>query len=270
MTRPPETSRPRYIGAALLDRASALRPVARGREIVRASRAPEPSEPAPDGLAYPPARLRVLVTQADDPESFFRRGHVTAAAIVDALEQAGVAPSELRDVLDFGCGCGRVARHFKDEPWNLSGCDYNESAVAWCRRHLPFMNAAANGLEPPAPYPDDAFDLVYAVSVLTHLTDELGRAWIREWRRIVRPGGLLLVTTMGDLYRPQLSSSRLARYDSGEPVVRKRRLEGMNACVAFHPAMYVTGALLRGMDIRSVIPGGTTAFPQDIYVARVP
>jgi hypothetical protein len=108
------------------------------------------------------------------------------------------------------------------------------------------------------------------VSVLTHLSDDLGRAWIREWRRIVTPGGLLLVTTMGGLYRHQLNSSQLEQYDSGAPVVTKQRLEGMNACVAHHPPTYVTGTLLKG-DLIVAIPGGSaSAFPQDIYVARVP
>jgi 2-polyprenyl-3-methyl-5-hydroxy-6-metoxy-1,4-benzoquinol methylase len=264
-------SRPRYAAAALLDRASAARPVARAREIVRAARAAEPRELAPDGLPYPPARLRVLVSDGSDAEWFFRRGADAATAIVDILDRAGVATSDVHDVLDFGCGCGRVTRHLTDEPWSLSGCDYNVSAVEWCQRHLPFMQATVNGLEPPTRYSDDQFDLVYALSVITHLTDDLGRAWIEEWRRMIRPGGLLLVTTIGEVGRQQLNARQRERYDSGEPVVTKEGLQGMNACVAHHPPRYVTGTLLAGLDVLAVVPGGTPPnFLQDAYVARVP
>ena len=51
----------------------------------------------------------------------------------------------------------------------------------------------------------------------------------------------------------------------------KQRLEGMNACVAHHPPAYVTGTLMRGLDLLAAVPGGTGAeFLQDVYVARVP
>ena len=218
MTRPPDMSRPRYLAAAVLDRVSAFRPVSRAREAVRAAGASNPTGLAPDGLPYPPGRLRVLVMDGNDPEGFFRGGRRSATAVSHGLERAGIGLSDIRTVLDFGCGCGRVTRHFREQPWNLHGCDYNTDAVDWCRANLPFMTAAVNELEPPAPYPDDRFDLVYAVSVLTHLTDELGRAWIREWRRMIRPGGLLLVTTIGDRGRHQLNPRQMEHYDGGEPL----------------------------------------------------
>jgi SAM-dependent methyltransferase len=263
-------SRPRYAAAALLDRASALRPVARGRELVRAVRAAEPAGPAPDGLPYPPARLRVLVASGDT-DGYFHGGRAAATAIRAALDRAGMAPSNFEDVLDFGCGSGRVARHLKDEPWRLSGCDYNRASVDWCDRHLPFMTASPNDLEPPAPYPAESFDLVYAISVVTHLTDALGRAWIREWSRMLRPGGVLLVSTLGDRRRHLLNARQLELYDNGRPVVTKEHLQGMNVCVAHHPAPYVTGTLLSGLELLAEMPGGTsTGFRQDAYVARVP
>ena len=272
MTRPHGMSRPRYLAAALLDRATALRPVARGREIVRAASTDDPPGLALDGLPYPPASLRVRVMERPaDQERFLATGRDTAAAILHTLGAGGVDPDCLGHVLDFGVGSGRVARHFGDRPWDLHGCDCNPRAVAWCRDNLPFLTAAVNGLEPPAPYADDTFDLVYAFSVLTHLTDAVGRGWIAEWRRIVRPGGLLLVSTLGDPFARGLSAGQRRRYDRGLPVVTKPRLEGMNACVAHHPPSYVTGTLLAGLDVIAVTPGGSLpGLRQDLHLARLP
>ena len=271
MTRPRGMSRPRYVGAALLDRATALRPVARGREIVRGARAADPSGLAPDGLPYPPGSLRVLVMEGNaDPGRFLATGRDTAAAILHTLEAGGVDPDALGRVLDFGTGCCRIARHFKDRPWDLHGCDYNPRAVTWCRENLPFLTAAVNDLEPPAPYPDRTFDLVYAYSVLTHLTDRLGRAWIAEWRRLVGPGGLVLVTTLGDAVADRLGAAGRRRYENGLPAVTKPHVEGMNACVAHHPPSYVAGTLLAGLEVIARTPGGTCpGVRQDMFLARV-
>ena len=72
-------------------------------------------------------------------------------------------------ILDFGCGCGRVVRWWRDLPAEIHGSDFNPTLVRWCRENLPFGVFEVNRPEPPLPYPDDSFDLVYALSVLTHL-----------------------------------------------------------------------------------------------------
>ena len=64
-------------------------------------------------------------------------------------------------MLDFGCGCGRVMRWWKDlESTRLHGTDYNPYLVAWCRQNLPFAEFSVNGLEAGLDLPDGHFDLV--------------------------------------------------------------------------------------------------------------
>jgi SAM-dependent methyltransferase len=131
------------------------------------------------------------------------------------------------------------------------------------------METRVNAMEPPSPYPDDNFDLVYAVSVLTHLTPQLADAWIADFARVLRPGGLLFVTTHGDPYRSKLTSAERARYDRGEPVVQRSRMAGANACAAYHPSSYVTGHLLRGFELLSVAGDDPDPpRPHDVYLAR--
>jgi SAM-dependent methyltransferase len=233
---------------------------------VIAARAPEPQSEAPDGLPIPPARLRVLVDGHGDPDGFLRDSRAGADVIRYALADAGRSLSG--SVLDFGCGCGRTTRNWAALGLDLHGCDYNPRLVEWCRENLPFMEATVNGLEPPAPYEHSTFDVVYAISILTHLTEELAARWVSEWRRILRPGGVLVVTTIGDSYREQLSAAGRERYDAGEAVVKAPRVEGLNACVAHHPQSYVVDELLADFDVLAFVPGGTVpSFQQDAYVA---
>ncbi|MCP6725914.1 class I SAM-dependent methyltransferase, partial [Klebsiella pneumoniae] len=80
-------------------------------------------------------------------------------------------------VLDFGCGCGRVTRWWADFEGAVAGSDVNAEAVAWCRENLGFASFEQNALAPPLDFDDASFDLVYALSVFTHLTEELQLAW---------------------------------------------------------------------------------------------
>ena len=219
----------------------------------------------------PPARLRVLVDGHGDPDLFLTQSAEAAAMIRGTLASAGVALDDLRSVLDFGCGCGRTARAWASLGLDLHGCDYNAEPVAWCAEQLPFMQVQRNALEPPAPFPDERFDLVYAISVLTHLTEPLAEQWVAEWTRMLKPGGLLLATTHGDAYRAGLSRRAGPRYDAGEAVVKAGRIQGLNACVAHHPPVYVRTRLLAGLEVLAHVPGDPAGgFRQDAYLARRP
>ena len=99
---------------------------------------------------------------------------------------------------------------------DVRGTDASAAAVEWCRRNLAFARFETNGLAPPLPYGDAGFDLVYALSVFTHLTVELQQAWLRELRRVLRTDGLLIVTTHGAAYRGRLfEEERKQGYDRG-------------------------------------------------------
>lgn len=272
MPRPAGTSPLSYYAQAAVSRATALLPVARLREQVIAMRAPAPADPAPGGIPLPPARLRVLVDGRGNPDGFVRGGAADAEMIRGQVAAAGAELESLGAILDFGCGCGRVARNWAGLAGpELHGCDYNPRLVDWCSRNLPFLTARTNELEPPAPYPDETFDLVYAISILTHHTEELALRWMSEWRRILKPGGLLLFSTHGDEYRERLGTSQRARYDAGEMVIVSSRVEGTNACSAHHPYAFVTDRFLDGFELVRHSPGPDhPGLMQDVYVARRP
>jgi SAM-dependent methyltransferase len=256
-----------------LDRAHLLRPAARLREEWLAVRSCDGgSATAPDGLPLPPSRLRLLVDgRSSDADRFLSVGAQMADSIAAAAAQAGRPVGEMGAILDFGCGSGRVARHWAAlEGPEVHGCDYNQELVAWCGDSLPFLYATRNELEPPTPYVAGSFDLVYALSVFSHLSEPIGEAWIAELRRILRPGGLLVVSVLGEADRDRLAGEQRQRFDRGELVVERPRMAGSNACTVYHPRRYVTASLLAGFD--DILPfdlgSPDLVLLQDAYIAR--
>jgi SAM-dependent methyltransferase len=256
----------------LLDRTRLLRPAFRTYEALLALRARKRSAPTPaDGLPMPPAALIVRVAGTPDAAWFLESGRLAEEAIRDVLQGDGAPVETLGAILDFGCGCGRVTRRWAGlHGVNVSGSDRDERAIEWCRRNLPFAAFESNGLAPPLVFDDNAFDLVSALSVLTHLPEELQLLWLRELHRILRPGGRLVVSTHGAHYLSRLNAAERARFEAGELVVRWEEAAGSNLCAAYHPRSYVERTLLpAGFALAGFVQEGAKGNPaQDLYLLR--
>lgn len=158
------------------------------------------------------------------------------------------------------------ARHWKD---GISGTDYNPKLVEWCAANL-HGEFAVNKLAPPLRYADDKFDLVYALSVFTHLSENLQFAWIAELRRIIQPGGYLFITLHGEVYVDKnLNAAQGAEFKAGKLVVVRPEDDGSNNCATYHPESYVRERLSKGFEIVDFIPQGALGNPyQDVYLLR--
>lgn len=224
----------------------------------------------PDGLPLPPPALRQWVTGTDGPQWFAESGRRGARALADLLERRRIALGELDSVLDFGCGCGRVLRHLRTyEAVRLHGSDCNRAAIAWCDEALPFAEFGTNRLEPPTRYRAGSFDLVYALSVFTHLSEPLQAPWMAELHRILRPGTYLVITTHGASYGGDLAPAERVRFERGELVVVAAEQAGRNDCGAYHPEPYVRGVLAKGFDVLEFVPEGALGNPhQDLYLLQ--
>jgi SAM-dependent methyltransferase len=101
-------------------------------------------------------------------------------------------------VLDFGCGWGRFTRFFlRDfEPRNIRGIDPDETSIRAARETNPWCGFARSDPAPPTGFEDGQFDLVFGHSVFSHLPEALHLNWLAEFRRILRPGGLAVLTTL--------------------------------------------------------------------------
>jgi SAM-dependent methyltransferase len=94
------------------------------------------------------------------------------------------------EALDVACGTGYGARMLARRA-RVSGVDRNEDAVERARARVSGSFTVAE--MPPIPFPDEAFDCVVCFETVEHIADDL--EFIREIRRVLHPGGELLIST---------------------------------------------------------------------------
>jgi SAM-dependent methyltransferase len=222
--------------------------------------------------AVPPIYLRHRVHLDGSLETFLSAGRQSRLDIEAALEQVDRGIEEFTDILDFGCGCGRTFIWFEDLAYGarLHGTDVDAEAVGWCRENLPFGTFGLNGEIPPLDYPDGAFDLVVGISVLTHLDEAHQDVWLRELRRVTRPGGIVLLTVHGpDRVRQDLTPEMRAAVQARgllhvtSPLQRGIFPEWYQ--LTYHSREYVMKSFSRFFQVRAYLPLGLNGF-QDVVV----
>ncbi len=152
-----------------------------------------------DDLPVPPAMLRFRVGESVSVETFFAVGKNTVRDIEVALESIGKPLEHFNSILDFGCGCGRTLMWLPKtlRGKTFYGTDVDEASVRWCQTNLHYADCTVNSSLPPTTFSDGNFDLVYAISVFTHVNEEHQLKWLSELHRILKPGGLLLLSVHG-------------------------------------------------------------------------
>jgi len=132
------------------------------------------------------------------PAHYKEVGRLCREAITDRLPEDWTW--EGKRALDFGCGAGRVLRHFLPESdrCEFHGFDIDQPALVWAIDHLspPFELFLSREM-PPLLRPDASFDLVWATSVFTHLVHESWSAWLLEMHRLLKPSGILIASYLG-------------------------------------------------------------------------
>jgi SAM-dependent methyltransferase len=224
------------------------------------------------GFAVPPLPILWDAQATTDLVEYKRSGEETASQYWDLMRPyLEASASRLQRVCEWGCGPARIIRHLPRlaSGWSIEfyGSDYNRESIRWCRENLHDVTFVENGLAPPLPFEQDFLDVVFARSVFTHLSEDLHYRWVAEMIRVLRPGGVFILTTHGDAYRPRLTVRERVRYDAGEFVIRTLAAEGRKLFAAFHSPHFVRTRLLLGLEVLAHHPGRGT---QDIWMTRVP
>jgi SAM-dependent methyltransferase len=147
----------------------------------------------------PPKHLQVRVAGAYYA-LFFEHGTEMLGDFDRILETERRKVVDFKNILDFGCGCGRflIPVSLIGDPARFSGTDIDDEAIAWLKQNFSsFKDLDVNKTAPPTKYADGAFDFVFSVSIFTHLPEDMQHAWLKELSRIIQSGGYGIFTTHG-------------------------------------------------------------------------
>ncbi|NKB23712.1 MAG: methyltransferase domain-containing protein [Kiritimatiellae bacterium] len=128
---------------------------------------------------------------------FLNAGYEGYKPIKHAIESHYSLPFPELKILDFGAGVGRTLQYFHQHNPAIYATDVDLSATTYLKRAFPEAHIKSNHYEPPLTYPNDFFDVIYSVSIWTHLHPKDQIPWLEELKRIAKPGALVCVTTSG-------------------------------------------------------------------------
>ena len=168
-----------------------------------------------EGMTAPPlpgAAIQAQFVGSCGPEAF-AEATTFCSKLTTAARKYGVGLRAGSRVLDFGVGWGRLYRVMLNhvDPKNLVGVDIDQMCIDLCAEAMPYGTFARNDADPPLAFRDGRFDIVYAYSVFSHLAPQVAMGWFRDFHRLLRPGGLVLFTTLKaahlDVWRKQASDA---------------------------------------------------------------
>jgi 2-polyprenyl-3-methyl-5-hydroxy-6-metoxy-1,4-benzoquinol methylase len=190
-----------------------------------------------------------------DYDKYFNNGLDYASSLIDIWSPHIFLNK--KNILDWGCGPARIARHLPSllPTCDIFATDYNEKTIRWCKGNIPSVHFTMNNINPPTNYENEFFDVIYGISIFTHLSEPNHQGWYEELVRIVAPGGILFLTTQGNAFKEILTTQEQEDFTSGKLVVRGKAKEGHRVFSAFQPSEYMTSLFEQHCTILEHQPG---------------
>lgn len=173
---------------------------------------------------------------AGDEDAFFATGRIAVDEVMATLTRLDAGPQRRERALDFGCGVGRLSQGLAAHFEQVEGIDIAGSMIERARSHNAFPDTVTYTLNERSDLtviPSDSVDLVLSIIVLQHMNNDLKAAYLREFLRVLRPGGVLAVTipSHGDLSVEGL----VRRLPNSWQNIYRRRVYGYDHVMEFYP-----------------------------------
>ncbi len=136
-----------------------------------------------EGSSFPLSRLQKI--SAMEKSHFWFRGRET---LIEKIVQEKLSPSA--KVIDFGCGTGRIVEKLAEKQFQAVGLDLRKEGLIELKKRRPDLLLVQANAE-AVPFLDSSFDAALLLDLLEHVDD---KAVLKEACRLVRPGGLILLT----------------------------------------------------------------------------
>jgi len=142
-----------------------------------------------------PPMANLLRIGATDFEGYLKIGKILFDQMHALFERYDCVPEADMRVLDFGCGIGRVTFPVAEAyDAQIFACDVDHTAIEYIKENSQKIDARVSKYDPPLPFEDNFFDLVYANSVWTHFPQDAEAFWLKEMARITKQDGILFLS----------------------------------------------------------------------------
>jgi ubiquinone/menaquinone biosynthesis C-methylase UbiE len=122
-------------------------------------------------------------------DDFFATGEEEISRVFNYMRQSGMLVKP-ETFLDFGCGVGRISRPLKARFAKGHGVDISSQMIELARQYVPNVNFLVNQADYLELHGGNTFDFVYCHQVLQHMSNDLQKRYIRDFFRVLKPGGL--------------------------------------------------------------------------------
>ena len=165
------------------------------------------------------------------------------------------------DVLDVGCGSQDHSRLIEGR---YTGVDINPAYIEYCSKRYPgrYLTMDATDLE----FEDASFDAVFNVGLCHHLSRDQVELGFSEWRRVLRPGGtLVIVDAISPLKKTNWMGWTLRKLDRGGHIVSWEEWRRMFEEFGARPSELSTFSSFPFdfAALQSIIPKNDPAEPSD-------
>jgi SAM-dependent methyltransferase len=172
----------------------------------------------------PPPYILTQYNIAEKGE-YFKHGDDKVDLIERHLSELGLKLPAKPRIFDFGCGAagvlGAFERRYPDA--QLFGCDLKEDVLAWVKKYRPQFRVELTDPMPPLPADFTDFDLIFAISVWTHMPVGACEAWLAHMHERLKSGGVLFFTIVDP-------HTDLARKHGFEPATLTKKVEDNGGC----------------------------------------